>query len=519
MSVFLQAYAEKSGSNKLKVVLKVVHDFSTVEQKTFLLPDAKSAFINFTEELYNRPDKPTYVSKSHFKENFIDYTLSLSYSNVAADEVTDHYNDVAFKISEEDANKIIGLAGDHLDSIAAGMQASMDAKISAYEAAKENNITSANDFGYPALAVDPINDPLGEETSPPPGDGPGTITSGESPSTANERPVKDMSGISINNASTLTNLPEGVTGHLRGIAGDRLIEPVPAPLLYPGDANMECENNAGVIFGRDEYYRLRGHTKSGACYLYAGRSPNNIQATALPPDGVGPPYYVQKPNDLIRDAAYLYLSQKADVDSLLKVAQGTFGKAVQDESQQSMETRKGFSLAAIKADDVVIMARESGIRLITGMDQTNSRGGELSSKFGIDLIAGNNDEDLQPLVKGSNLVQYLTGLSKAVDELRAIVYSFITSQIDMNSVLAEHKHYDPFAIFLGSMATGNPLGFNEGKNFISVECVEAGTKALLDASQMQRNTISQMQNRINNDTNGLSRTGTYKIISEKNRTN
>ena len=294
-----------------------------------------------------------------------------------------------------------------------------------------------------------------------------------------------------------------------------MIEPVPEPLLFPGDKNIAGENNAGITFGRDEIFRFRGHTKSGACYLYAGRSPNDVKTEIQNgTDGPGTNTALRKANDLVRDAAYLYLSQKSDPDALLKVAGGTYTKITGDS-----QSRVGKSLAALKADDVVIMSRETGIRLITGTDRTNSRGGQQISKFGIDLIAGNDDSDLQPLIKGDNLVKYLQGLSKSVDELRAVVYSFITSQIDMNSVLMNHQHYDPFSIFLGVMGNGNPLSVNGGKNYISKEVMDAGAKAILEGAQQQQNAITQMRNRINNDSNAFDDLGTYKIKSEKNRTN
>ena len=42
----------------------------------------------------------------------------------------------------------------------------------------------------------------------------------------------------------------------------------------------------------------------------------------------------------------------------------------------------------------------------------NSQGGQVHGRVGIDLIANNDDTDLQPLVKGDNLVQ---AFNKLVD--------------------------------------------------------------------------------------------------------
>jgi hypothetical protein len=123
------------------------------------------------------------------------------------------------------------------------------------------------------------------------------------------------------------------------------------------------------------------------------------------------------------------------------------------------------------------------------------------------------------LVKGDNLVVYLKTLSKAVDELRAVVYSVITSQIDLSAALASHQHLDPFSIFIGAMSTGNPLAINDGKNYLSPGLFEASVKHMLESAQQQMTGIAQVQNRLNNDTNGLTHMGSYKILSEKNRTN
>lgn len=499
MTTFLQAYVDKVDNSKLRITLKVLNDLVNYTEKKFLLPDQKSAFIRLTEDLYNSEQQPIGITKQQFKTDFVDYTLSLDISAVNSDTLTNHYKDFFSQHQKDEIESMVSGVDAWIQTQADAIKQQTDASVVDYVKAKEENATNISHQPAHEMAQAVQRDQQ---------------FSSSRPSTPGERPVKDMTGLSGENASTLNDLPQGITSNLHGIAGDRLIEPVPAPLLYPGDVHQECENNAGVIFGRDEVYRLRGHTKSGACYLYAGRSPNNIQTTAPPEDGVGPAQYLRKPNDLVRDAAYLYLSQKADVDSLLKVAGGTYAKAT-----NGPEARMGFSVAAMKADDVVIMARESGIRLITGMDKVNSRGGELTAKFGIDLIAGNNDEDLQPLVKGDNLITYLEGLSKMVNDLKAILYRFITSQIDMNAALADHTHYDPFSIFLGTLAAGDPLVINKGHNYMSQKVMKAGAKALLDATQLQKDTVTWARNNTNNDSNGFGDLGGYKIVSEKNRTN
>ena len=285
--------------------------------------------------------------------------------------------------------------------------------------------------------------------------------------------------------------PPSIANKTDGINGDMLVESVPIPMTYPGDWEKCGANNSGIHASRDEEYRFKGHTQAGACYVYAGRSPNDIVTEIKDGDhGAQSNTMLRTPNNLRKDAAYLYLSQKADSRSLLGVSAGSYGKKVGE--------RKGQSLAAIKADDVVIMARESGIRLITGTDTKNSKDGDLYSEFGIELIAGDDDTRLQPLVMGDNLRKYLRGLSKALDNLSSVVYDFLTSQTTFNAAVASHTHYDPFCILLGTM-NGDPLGVLGGKNLLSPDVYSGGVKTLLEGLNQIQGGINQAFGQINND--------------------
>ena len=160
-----------------------------------------------------------------------------------------------------------------------------------------------------------------------------------------------------------------------------------------------------------------------------------------------------------------------------------------------------------------------GIRLITGTDKKNSKGGKDMGKWGIDLIAGNSDADLQPLVKGTNLLTYLTGLSKSVNELHSVLYDFLKAQLNYNGVLATHQHYDNFSIMCGQAAHGSPTAINGGKTYISPECLSSGVKSLLEGLKTMMGAVKQHLNQNNNDFNALTKIGGTKILSEKNRTN
>lgn len=334
MTTFLQAYADKIDNSKLRITLKLVKDLNSVTEKRFLLPDRKSDFINLTEDLYNSTNRPSYITKEDFQNDFISWTLSLDTETADAITITNHYNEI-FKLTQEQASDFLGAQQASLNISINDYNNTINEQILNYEASKTTLDVSPS---LPATLG--ILNEEGEEIGT-------TIRPLDNvkPSTGTSRPVVQLNNISVSNANTLSNLPVSISNNLRGIGGDRLIEPVPEPLLFPGDKNIAGENNAGITFGRDEIFRFRGHTKSGACYLYAGRSPNDVKTEIQNgTDGPGTNTALRKANDLVRDAAYLYLSQKSDPDALLKVAGGTYTKITGDS-----QSRVGKSLAALKA--------------------------------------------------------------------------------------------------------------------------------------------------------------------------
>ncbi len=533
MATYLQAYANKTKQVRLIVTLKVIKDVdvNNPEIKTYNFPKDRSLFKSLTDELYNSANPPTYVTKQDFKDKFINKTLKLDLDLVDPSDLTDQYNELFSletqevkaaleKVTEQMSTKIDILKEQFNKSLSNEQETYKketinDSLLSDLDEFEESDFDSEEffeKFGIP-LEDDDFSSlpdklmPPGFPLQPEPGDNP-------KPATAKHKPSKNLFGLTNSKKRELDSLPASIRTQLNGTAGGRLTEPVPAVPDDPSIAHYKGENNAGVQFKRDEIYGLRGHTKSGACYLYAGRSPNDIR-TEIEIDGADPSQNIllRKPNDLVRDSSYIYISQKSNPRDLLKVAGGTFTKVAGDKN-----ARDKLSLVAIKSDDVAIMSRVGGIRLITGTDSKGSGGQDLYSKFGIDLIAGNDDSDLQPLVKGDNLITYLKGLSKSISEVRAILNNAIKIQIDFISAVSKHSHPDSFSIFTGAMATGNPTSLNGGKDFPSQEVLQAGFKAMLELTQAQQNITNQMRNQINNDQNGFEKVGEYRITSQKNRT-
>ncbi len=241
----------------------------------------------------------------------------------------------------------------------------------------------------------------------------------------------DISGLSIKTKKYLNENDSVSSLEEKGIFGDKLYEPVPAYIASPCETVFQGENNSWVVLGRDRPssrmsgYGGKGDTQCGSIDLVAGRA--SWMASQV--DSEDEQVWVD-PNFKI-DAARINISQKTDVDDNFKIVDGFVGNA------------KSKSAIGIKADNVRIVARE-GIKLVTGTDTKNSQGANLYSILGIDLIAGNDDTDLQPMVKGNNLIKALEKIVFNVDKLNGIVDSFLMTQMKFNEALTHHYHYSPF---------------------------------------------------------------------------
>ena len=216
-----------------------------------------------------------------------------------------------------------------------------------------------------------------------------------------------------------------------GVAGDRMYEPVPSYIKTPSEQVFKNDNNAWIVLGRDRHgprssgYGGRGETQCASVDIVAGRM--GADPRQVNEDGE----LLHANPDFKLDAARIYMSQKTDIDSYFGLAPGIVGTS---------RTKSGI---AVKADAVRIISRD-GIKLVTRTDTRNSQGGQVHSISGIDLIAGNDDADLQPMVKGESLITALDALVSHVDRLNGIVDTFLMSQMEFNSFTTSHFHTSPF---------------------------------------------------------------------------
>ena len=216
----------------------------------------------------------------------------------------------------------------------------------------------------------------------------------------------------------------------QGINNADRLEGVPKYISAPCEKIQEGKNNTLIRLGRDRPgnrdsgYGGGGDTHSGMIDLVAGRQ--GSEAKDVTPGGER----LYADPDLTKDAARIYMSQKADVDKYFKLADG---------EQGSSEAK---SAIAMKADDVRVISRQ-GIKLVTGTDPKNSQGGKTRSAGGIDLIAGNNDADIQPLVKGNITTECLSAIIEKISRLNGTLLNFVQYQIKFNFAVIYHQHRCP----------------------------------------------------------------------------
>lgn len=213
-----------------------------------------------------------------------------------------------------------------------------------------------------------------------------------------------------------------------GIAGSPLDEPVPNFISCGSDNVISGHNNTWIVLGRDRVsdrasgYGGLGDTQAGAIDIVVGRMGDAPVAGLF----VNP--------DFFRDSARIYISQKTNVDENFKIGNESYRAGLSD----------GMSAVALKADELRFISRNE-IKLVTGTDKLNSKGADISGfTSGIDLIANNNVDALQPMVKGDNLVECIKEIVVSLDEVRGIVSTFLSTQMSFNQAVSEHYHYSPF---------------------------------------------------------------------------
>jgi hypothetical protein len=135
-------------------------------------------------------------------------------------------------------------------------------------------------------------------------------------------------------------------------------------------------------------------------------------------------------NPTNQDAAFITISQKNDVDANLQFPSGR------------QPTSLARSSVSAVGDAIRFKARE-GVKIWAGAGGRNSQGSEINKRsYGIDLIHGEG-RDMQPLVKGTNLMLFLMELVDRLDSLAGLLDAFLMSQFDFNRAVMTHTHIAP----------------------------------------------------------------------------
>lgn len=139
-------------------------------------------------------------------------------------------------------------------------------------------------------------------------------------------------------------------------------------------------------------------------------------------------------NNFALDASRIYISQKCDIDHYFGLPEGNFGRP------------KGEAGIGIKSDHVRMIGRNS-VKIFAGGSQFENLGskGELDSNGErlidprIELITGSG-KDLQPIVRGNNLVFLL---DEILNQLSSLQQAFLLQNKNMaklKTVLSTHFH-------------------------------------------------------------------------------
>ena len=272
-------------------------------------------------------------------------------------------------------------------------------------------------------------------------------------------------------AAAKDKMSEREKASISGVGGAMLLETVPQHFKTACEKVIAGNNNAYIVLGRDRPggsysgYGGLGHNACGTIDITAGRGGSFILSEENPEKLVSAKRIKINPHFMV-DASRVYISQKTDVDTNFNLVKGKVGKSM------------GKAAIALKSDAIRIIARE-GIKLVTeGPGGINSKGARKVSTSGIDLIAGNNDSSLEPLVKGNTLVKVLTQVLDNVSEINGIIDAFLTYQLDFNTVLMKHTHPDIINIAIGTIAGDGPEALTKGSTLESPKVVSAGAKNL-----------------------------------------
>jgi hypothetical protein len=199
------------------------------------------------------------------------------------------------------------------------------------------------------------------------------------------------------------------------------------------DFIVSTSSNSYIMLGKDRPSSIAsgesgaGSDNCDAIDIVAG--PMDDAATEYLNDGT---VVLNVNPNFAKDAARIYITQKGNIDAYFGLADGIQGE------NKRVGTSVGKSAIALKADHLRFISRESIKLVSSGTDAVDLNGG-------IHLIAGNEEESLEPMVLGNKLVNYIdNNLIKTLSDILQITHDFMESQMEFNANVMTHQHISPF---------------------------------------------------------------------------
>jgi len=251
----------------------------------------------------------------------------------------------------------------------------------------------------------------------------------------------DISGVSkvrLQKFKEMSKIERIKRGFGAGFGSMRMQARVNRPRALCEEVIKNKDGNAYIVLGNDRPakrltgYGGKGHTQCDMIDIVAGvggHKPSEV--TGLGKKDTNPNFF--------KDAARIYISQKTDVD--LNFGLGKFKETPADPLEIGPHGAR--SAIALKADNIRIIGRET-LHLVTRTDKQNSQGSEQFGKSGIELIANNDPDTLQPIPLGNNLQLLLVIMLDNLEALAKIMHGYVKYQMKFNQALQNHTHHTPF---------------------------------------------------------------------------
>jgi len=200
------------------------------------------------------------------------------------------------------------------------------------------------------------------------------------------------------------------------------------PEFIAADAeNVISKKNAYIVLGRDRPgARTGGYGGIGAAAAHSVDVVVGRKSYGKNKDPDTGRLFVDP--DFRTDAARIYISERTDLDENFGIVPGDNGSSI------------NASGIGIKADAVRIIGDQGGIKLVTRVNKKNTHNQTIDFTPGVEIIAGNNDNNLQPMVLGRNLQICLKDIIGVLSDLGGAIAGLVKEQMIFEAALLAHVH-------------------------------------------------------------------------------